>query len=360
MGKFSPAARLASCCLAGYVLALGVLSTVAPAQSPPLAQGSGTDWAMKMFSETSHDFGVVASGAEVKTRIKITNPYEETVRISSVTPSCSCTSTGMPSDPELSTYESTEIELSMDTLRFRKHKDAVVTVRFSQPSYAEVKIPVQMYVRSDVVLQPGGANFGNVQEGQEGTQKIEIAYAGFPDRADWRIVEAKTSNPHLEVRLDEISRTGGGTSNVNVNYSLTVHLKPTAPAGAFRGMIDLVTNDSANPRIPVVAEARIEGEFSVTPGTLMLGTVRPGTPKTYNVVVRGRAPFVIEKIECDSASEAFAVPAFTDSPRPVHVVPMEFTPPAKAGVYQEVFSISIAGRPEPVTFKAIGRVLGSE
>ena len=339
------------------MMAAMLLSSVAaPAQSPPLAEGSGTEWAMKMFSETNHDFGVVASGAEVKARITITNKYEETVRISSVTPSCSCTRVEMPAKTVLGTYESTEIELSMDTRRFRKHKDAVVTVRFSEPSYAEVKIPVQMYVRTDVVLNPGGANFGNVEQGAGGTQKIEIAYAGFPDRIGWKILEAKTNSEHLEVELQETSRTGGGTANVHVNYLLTVHLKPTAPQGSFRGLIQLVTNDASNPHIPVIAEARIEGEFSVTPSTLMLGTIRPGATKSYNMVIQGQKPFAVEKIECESASEAFAV-RLPEGERPVHVIPMKFTAPEKPGTYEELFTVTVAGREEPITFKAIGRIV---
>ena len=342
-----------------WLLVTGIASlftTSGMAQSPPLAEGSGTPWAMKMFSETSHDFGVVASGAEVKTRIKITNNYQETVRISSVTPSCSCTSAKMPADPVLETYESAEIELSMDTLRFHKHKDAVVTVRFSEPSYGEVKIPVQMYVRTDVVLTPGGANFGNIEQGTEGTQKIEIAYAGFPDRAGWKILEAKTSSPHLEVTLKETSRKGGGTSNVYVNYLLTVHLKPTAPEGSFRALIQLVTNDASSPSIPVIAEARIEGEFSITPSTLMLGTVQPGQTKNFNVVIRGQEPFEIEKIECESADQAFAMKS-SEGKRPVHVIPMRFTAPAKSGAYKELFTVTVAGRKEPITFEAVGRIL---
>lgn len=325
----------------------------ASAQSPPLRDGSGPDWALKMFSETKHDFGPVARGAEVKTKIVVTNLYKEDVHIVSVTPSCSCTSVQTPSKTLLKTHETTEIEFSMDTRRFVRHKDAVVTVHFDAPQLVEVQIPIQMYVRTDVVLEPGSANFGSVDFGKEATQTLDIAYAGNPERADWSILEAKTANPHLDVKVEETSRTGGGTTTVNVHYKLSVTLKPTAPAGSFRGLIQLVTDDAVNPFIPVLAEARVEAEFTAT--DVQLGTVEVGGTKKVNAVIRGKRPFAIEAIECESEDEAFAV-RLPDREQQVHVLPLTFTAPDKPGRYQETFTVTITGREEPITFKAVGTI----
>lgn len=347
---------------AGRLSALSLLAIIVAvqcdfvvAQSPPLAEGSGPPWALKMLSETSHDFGAVARGAEVRARITINNPYEQPVRIAGVTASCSCTTANMPPKTTLNTYESTELEISMDTRRFMRHKDAVVTVRFEAPQFAEVRIPVQMYVRTDVVLTPGSANFGAVDVGKGATQTIDIAYAGNPDRQDWAIVETKSSNPHLDVKIKETARSGGGSVNVSVNYVLTVDMKPSAPAGSFRGLIQLVTNDATNPIIPVLAEARIEGDITVTPENVPLGTLVPGREKTVNVVIRGKKPFAISKIECESEDEAFLV-RLPEGEKAVHVLPLTVTPPAKAGAYQETFTVTIPGRDEPVVFKATGRI----
>lgn len=340
----------------GVLLGIAVAwMSPAAAQSPTLAAGTGPDWALKMLSETSHDFGVVARGADVKVKITINNPYEQPVRIGGVTPSCSCTTANMPPKTTLSTYESTDLEISMDTRRFIHHKDAVVTIRFDAPQFAEVRIPVQMYVRTDVVLTPGSANFGALDVGKGGTQTIDIAYAGNADRSDWAIVDTKTSSPHLDVKLEETSRQGGGTSNVSVNYVLTVELKPTAPAGSFRGIVQLITNDATNPIVPVLAEARIEGDITVTPENVPLGTLTPGREKTVNVVIRGKKPFAISKIECESSDEAFLV-NLPDGEKAVHVLPLTITPPDKPGPYQEVFTVTIPERAEPVIFRATGRI----
>lgn len=335
--------------LAGGLFALaGSAAWVGPAaaQSPPLRDGSGPPWALEMFSETKHDFGPVARGAEVKTKITVTNIYKEDVHIASVSPSCSCTTVQTPTKTLLKTRETAEIEFSMDTRRFIRHKDAVVTVRFDAPQFAEVQIPIQMYVRTDVVLEPGGANFGPVDFGKGATQTLRIDYAGRPD---WKILESKTANPHLDVRLEEKDRTGG-----TVSYLLTVGLKPSAPAGSFRGLIQLVTDDAINPFIPVLAEARVEAEFTAT--DVQLGTVEVGAKKPVNAVIRGKRPFAIESIECESEDEAFAV-RLAEGEKPVHVLPLTFTAPDKPGRYQETFTVKVAGREEPITFKAVGTVV---
>lgn len=347
------ALHLPVCLLAAgvVVMAFGTHAVCAVAQSPPLQPGTGPEWALKMLSATNHDFGAVARGAEIKTRIKVTNLYVEDIRIVSVSPSCSCTTAGMPAKTLLHTRESTDLEISMDTRRFVRHKDAVVTVRLELMSgarqFADVRIPVQMYVRTDIVLTPGEANFGAVDLGAGGTQTINVSYAG---RSDWTIRDAKTNNPHLDVAVEEVSRSGG-----NVKYNLNVTLKPTAPAGSFRGVIQLVTDDATNPTVPLLAEARIEADFTVTPENVSLGTVVPGKSKTVNVVIRGKKPFAIEKIECESSDEAFAV-RLPEGQKPVHVLPLTFTAPDKPGPYEELFTITVGDRPEPITFKAIGRI----
>src|SRR6266403_1436599 len=80
-------------------------------QTPAFAQDSR--WAERMFSELSHDFGVVARGADVKHRFKITNNLEQPVHIANVATSCGCTSAKAEKDT-LASGESTYIAVAMD------------------------------------------------------------------------------------------------------------------------------------------------------------------------------------------------------------------------------------------------------
>lgn len=302
------------------------------------------EWAEKMFDESSHDFGVVARGSDVRHRFKVHNRYAHTVHISNVQSTCGC-SAATPTKYTLAPGETAWVEVTMDTRRFTREKDSNLIVTFDQPQYAQVRIPVKVYIRTDVVLTPGAANFGAVERGKAAELKLEIAYAG---RDDWKIREVKIKNEHLEGKVEETARGGG-----RVSYRLLLNLKPTAPPGTLREQIMLVTDDSGSPYVPVLVEASVEADVAIT--VAPLGTLVPGRTKTFNVVLRGRKPFAIEKIECESKQGLFKVRLSKD-PRPVHVLPISFVPPEKPGPFAEKFTVTISGRPEPVTFEAAGRI----
>jgi hypothetical protein len=299
-----------------------------------------------MFEKQRHDFGVVARGADVSYRFVVTNIYKDPVHISNVRTSCGCTA-ATPSKTSLASREKAFIEVKMDTRKFVRQKDSNLIVTFDAPLYAEVTLPISAYIRTDVVLTPGGASFGPVDHGAEHERKIDVAYAGRPN---WTIRDARTDSPHLEAQVVETSRTSAGA-----NYQLVIRLKSTAPLGAFRQQVTLVTDDEGNPQVPVLVEGRVEADITVTPDPVALGTVPVGGQMRSNIVVRGKKPFAIEKIECESAGSAFSVRLPKDE-KAVHVLPLTFTAPDAPGAVNEVFTVTIAGRPEPVQFRAYGTI----
>lgn len=314
------------------------------------ARAQDLNWAQKMFKELEHDFGVVARGADVRHRIKVKNLYKETVHISNVRTTCGCAAAS-PEKTTLESLEETYVEVTMNTTRFQRQKDSNVIVTFDSPLYAEVRIPIHAYIRTDVVLTPGSANFGPIDRGNPASRSLDIAYAG---RSSWEIQEVKADNPNIETHIEEVGRDPG-----RVHYKLQVELKPSAPAGVLREQITLVTNDINNPYVPVLVEARIEADITVTPDLVALGALNPGRDKRFNVVLKGKKPFVIENIECDSDMNAFKV-QIPDSAKIVHVLPMTVTAPDEPGKLDEVFTVTIADHPEPVTFRAYGTVVATQ
>lgn len=326
-------------CLAG-LLVLALL------QGNLLAAGQGTEWALKMFEETSHNFGIVARGSTVQHRLKVTNIYEETVQIADVKTSCGC-SAARPSQTTLKSGEEAYIEISMDTVKFTRQKDSSIIITFNAPQFAEVRIPVSAYIRTDVVTEPGSANFGNVDLGQAGSQTIEISYAGRPD---WKIVKVDNIPEHITAELKEVSRSPQG-----VKYTLKMDLSDQAGVGAFRGQVNLITDDANNPRVPLLVEGNIVPDIVVNPDVLALGVLTPGQQVTKTVIVRGKKPFKIAKVECESDLNAFQIRLPQDE-RAVHVIPLTITVPDGAGNLVEEFSITIEGREKPITFKAYCKV----
>ncbi len=308
------------------------------------AQAQSNAWAEKMFDKTKHDFGVVARGADVQYRFKIKNLYKEKVHISDVRTTCGC-SAAEPTKKSLATYETAEVIITMDTRRFSRRKDTNLIVTFDQPIYAQVRIPITAYIRTDVVLSPGTVNFGAVEKGKPAKQSVKIEYAG---RGNWKIRNLKIASKYLTGRVVEKSRVGG-----QVNYELSMTLKNNAPVGTLREQVILVTDDANSPFVPVPVLARVESDITVTAPSL---AVTAGQPKIFNLVIRGRKPFKIEKIDCPKVPDCFQAKV-ADKTRPVHVVPVTFTPPKnRTGAFRETLHITIAGRSEPVEVSISGRI----
>lgn len=305
------------------------------------------NWAEKMFEVRKHDFGSVARGAEARYRFKFTNNYKETVHVSNVRTTCGCTES-FASKKVIESGETAYIEVAMDTNKFSHDKNSNAIVTFSQPQYSEVRLPIHAYIRTDVVLTPGWANFKTIDAGEPKTMNLQVSYSG---RSDWKLTDIISNNPHVEAEATEKSRT-----TFSVRYDLKVTLKDTAPLGTFRDRIILVTNDSRNPKVPVLVEANLESELMIASPKLPLNNLFPGEQKKVNVIIKGKQPFMVEKVECETHPDMFEV-KLPKEPKKVQIVQMLVNPPSEAGTLNEQFTVKIADRETPLKFEAYGRVV---
>ena len=121
----------------------------------------------------------------------------------------------------------------------------------------------------------------------------------------------------------------------------------------------LITDDKKAPRIPVLVEATVESEFSISPmagGVVSLGSLVPDRAKRVSVVIKARKDFRISKIEAGSSSGAFRT-KLPNSKRRVHVLPLTVPAPGGLAEIRETFTLTIEGRDEPLTFIVYGRVV---
>ncbi len=314
----------------------------------PVAVRSGDNWAEQMFAELKYDFGSVAKGAEIKHVIDVTNPYKETVTLSGLWSSCPCIS------PQLDTFElkskqTARLTLKLDTLHFSRKREVTVKVyaTFDGLNLKQVTIPIQAYIRGDVVLEPGSVQFGLLSPGETAERKVRIRYAG---RNNWTIRSARCGSVHLTPEIKEISRSG-----INVEYELLVKLAGTAPKGPLLDQVVLETDDLNNPTIPVLVDGTVDADLQITPEVVPFGSLKPGVPKVVKFVVKGRKPFRIEKVECDSDRECYDV-AFPSVEQTVHVVSLTMNPPDEPGELKEKFTVSIVGRPMTLAFQATATI----
>lgn len=289
----------------------------------------GQQWAKRMFKTTEHDFGAVAHGSKAEYKFVFENIYLEDVHIANAYTNCSCTSVRVE-NPLVKTYEQGAIVSRFNTDSFRGSRGATITVIIDRPFPAEVQLHVHGYIRGDVSVEPGSVELGAIDQGDAVDWKLSVKHVG---RGDWRILEVKSSNPHISARAVETGRYYG-----NVSYALKIHVDAEAPAGYLNDHLLLVTNDPRGGQIPVLVEGRVLPGVTVSPATLFMGVVQPGEKATKQLVVQGKSPFRILEISCDDDSFQFHTSADQSAKR-LHLVPVTFQAGAEAGKVLQVIRI---------------------
>jgi hypothetical protein len=277
----------------------------------------GEDWADKMFEIKTHDFGSVARSAKAEFEFVMTNLYQEDIHIAGVRTSCGCTTPSVTKSV-LKTYEKGAVVAKFNTHLFLGSKGATLTVTIDRPTYAEVQLRVDGYIRSDVSITPGSVQLGTVEQGTETSKKVSVTYGGW---SGWQATGVRSANPHVKAQLVETGRYSN-----QVSYDVLVTLDKAAPAGYLKEQLQLLTNDQNSPQIPLAVEGRVMSSVTVSPSSLFLGVVQPGQTVTKQLVVQGKKPFKITGIFCNDESFQFTN---DNTEKLLHMVPVTFT--AKEG-----------------------------
>ena len=113
-------------------------------------------------------------------------------------------------------------------------------------------------------------------------------------------------------------------------------LKDDAPAGYLHDTLSLVTDDKNLPSVPLSVEGHIVPPLTVSPSSLFVGVIEPGTTVTKQLVVRAKNPFKILSVKC--TDEAFQFKTGSDS-KTVHLVPITFKAGDKPGEIEQTIEI---------------------
>ncbi len=306
------------------IFAAGVLTLAVAPFDAAFAQ----EWATKMFSATSHNFGTVAKGSKTEYRFVFRNIYKEDLHVVGVRTSCGCTSPEV-TVRELKTHETGEVVAKFNTRTFLGQHGATLTITFDKPYYAEVQLRVAGNIRGDVTFDPPFVDLGNVDLGKGAERSVRVTHIGS---TPWEIKDVRSANANFEVSLSKPTHSSNQSA-----YDLTVRLKPEAAAGYVNGQLILVTDDPRAAQIPMDIEGRVVAEVTVSPQLLALGAVEPGASVTKNIVVRANRPFCVTGVSCSDG-------CLTCEPKTtaatVHILPVTFAAGTMSGKVERQLKIS--------------------
>ncbi|WP_419193836.1 DUF1573 domain-containing protein [Novipirellula herctigrandis] len=292
---------------------------------------SAADWSDTVFPIKAHDFGTVAVAAKTEFQFPVKNVYSQPMHIQSVRTSCGCT-TGIVGTEYIEPNQEGFVTARFNTGTFRGKRGATVTVVIDRPFYAEARLVVNGYIRSDMVFHPGEVSFGKVTQGESTTEKSTVMYAG---RDDWQVVDLISNHTWMMPSYKQISRGSG-----RVDYELSVTIREDAPAGYFQDELILVTNDRSMPRVPLRVEGQVESLLNISPQSIAFGGVKLGQPISKRLVIRSQEPVIIDSIECEGWEVKFVKPT---EPKKTLILDTVFTAVSAEGSQRKPVVIKTSG-----------------
>lgn len=263
--------------------------------TPAIFAQQPTAWADKLFgSETTHDFGVVARGAQLKYSFKITNIYKVPLDIAEVRVSCNCVK-AEASTKTIQPNETATLDINMDGTKFSGSKTVRVYVTVGPKFISTATLTVSANARGDVAFSPKEIDFGNYQRGNPATRSIDIEYTG--GMSDWRVTEiVKNASAPFELKVEELPRLVGGQPRKG--YRINATIRQDAPSGAFKQEVMLKTNDPATPlwTFQVVGNVQAAG-LAISPSPVTINGLKVGESQTKKIFVRASRPFRVTSVE---------------------------------------------------------------
>jgi hypothetical protein len=273
-----------------------LLATVALSQ--PAAAQSTTAWADKLFSGvTTHDFGVVPRGSQLKHAFTMTNIYKVPLEITNIRVSCGCVTASSPIKV-LQPNESSLLNISMDGRQFSGPKSVRIYLTVGPEYISTATLTVTANARQDVVFTPGEVDFGNVGRGQAPTKHIDVEYVGA---ADWHVTEiVKSANSPFDLKVEQLPHFVSQTPRRG--YRIQALVKSDAPTGQFKQEVLLRTNDPTSPVLTFNVSGNVQASLTISPSPLVVTGLRVGETVSKKLLVRGTRPFRIASIDGESAN----------------------------------------------------------
>ena len=309
------------------ILAIGAASASAQAWTPDA-----------LFPESSHDFGTVARGAKLRYTFWLVNTTNSDIQIVGWQPKCGCTEVKVGAR-DVPPGTRTPIEATLDTTRFQGRKDSGLTLNIAGPAYAQKDLSLRCFIRGDIGLDPGVADFGIVARGTKPALVMNLIYRG--NQAGWAIKDAKTISEHVTAKITGPFQAAGG----GVQYQITANLNPSAPPGTLKDEIVLKTNDPTSPAIPISVSATVQAAVVISPGNLVFGRVKPGQTVTKDVLVRSAQKFKIT--DAKSAKAELSAGKAGEVEAPLQKLTITLHAPMQPGPFNAEMQVSTNLKDEP-------------
>jgi hypothetical protein len=293
-----------------------------------------------LFPEAAHDFGTVARGTKLRYTFWLVNTTNSDIKILGSQPKCGCTDVKIGAR-DIPPGTRTPIEVTLDTTRFQGRKDSGLTLNIAGPTYAAKDLNLSCFIRGDVLLDPGVADFQILTRGTTPKVVMNLTYLG--GQQGWQITGAKTISNHVVADVKGPFQAAGG----GIQYQITATLNASAPSGYFKDEITLTTSDSSSPTIPISVAANIQALVVVSPANLVFGRVKAGQTVTKDVLVRSSKNMNFKITGTSSAKPELSAANPADVEGPLQKITITLKAPSQPGPFNSEMLVTTNLKDEP-------------
>jgi hypothetical protein len=260
--------------LGALSLALGVFGCVSKKKEAEAGKGG----APKIeFAATTHDFGKVSEGENVKFAFKVTNKGKAPLTIDNVRTSCGCTA-ATPKDKNIAPGGASEIAVSFDS-RGRPGKNRkVITVSSNDPTAATSRLEIIADVEPTLAFE---ARHVRLNPAYNEEQVKEVRLVGkLAKGTTLTVKEVSEKGPEVEVLPPEADKPAG----LRLKYK-------GKEVGTGAGRV-LVTTSVEDPKeLTLRYSWQVTGNIKVMPSRPYFDAERPGLKERLLTVTSSRPDF---------------------------------------------------------------------
>jgi hypothetical protein len=226
---------------------------------------------------TTHDFGKVDEGENVKFAFKLTNKGKAPLTIENVRTSCGCTA-ATPKDKTIAPGASSELAVSFDT-RGRPGKNRkVITVTSNDPENATTRLEIMADVEPTLAFE---ARHVRLNPAYNEEQVKEVRLVGkLAKGATLKVEEVSEKGPEVEVLPPEGDKPAG----------LRLKLKGKE-VGTGAGRVLVSTSVEEPKQLTLRYSWQVTGNIKVMPSRPYFDSERPGLKERLLTVTSSRPDF---------------------------------------------------------------------
>jgi hypothetical protein len=170
------------------------------------------------YIEDSWDFGSIPESCVVTHDFGFYNSGEDTLIITSIKPTCGCTTVPLKSN-QIAPGDTSEFAVTVNTKNLKGQLRKFINIECSDPVNPYMRIVFKANVNDPgqkIITVPDIADFGKFKKGTTGSMKLEMTNNGT-ETANLLILD-KPTNDNLKIKFDTTTLQPGESTKVHIDF----------------------------------------------------------------------------------------------------------------------------------------------